>query len=72
MSTIAIAITVTYTGKTASTLPTLPPQTGTRTIAATDKYITDLAEDVRRRVKDQFQGIDPNSNANTTVAVTVT
>jgi hypothetical protein len=69
MSTIAVAITVTYTGAGASTIPS---PTGNRTMAATDKYITDLAEDVRRQIKDQFQGIDSAADAHTTVADTVT
>lgn len=72
MSNVAIAVTVTF--HTALTASTLPGNAGaaTRTIAATDRAITDLAEATRRKVRDLFQAIDPNADANTTVAVTVT
>lgn len=74
MSTIAIAITVTYTGFSKTTLPpAASDRTATaRSMAATDKAITDLAEYTRQKVVQEFLGIDSNANTNTTVAVTVT
>ena len=69
---IAIAITVTQSTYTKTTLPPAAGATASRTMAATDKGITDLAERVRKEVENLFLSIDPNSHANTTVSVTVT
>ena len=75
MSTIAIAVTVTVTSNfTASTLPpSLSDKTSaSRTMANTDKGITDLAEKVRQLVRNEFVNIIPNTDQACTVAVTVT
>ncbi len=73
MSTIVVDVSVTYTGSfTKSAIPTLPPQTGTRTMSASDPAITDLAERTRKFISNMLQGLDSNADRNTTVVVTVT
>lgn len=73
MSTIAVAATATWTGGfTASTLP--PSQAGgsTRTMAATDRAITDIAERFRQEIAQELSGIDKDALLHTTVTITVT
>lgn len=70
MSTIVVAISVTWTGPFTAT--TIPSPTGARTLATGDNAINAIAEDTRRRIKDLFEAVDPAANAHTTVTSTVT
>ena len=65
MATIVLAIGITVTS--AMTATTIPSPTGNRTIATGDKWVTDLAEDVRRIVASQFGGVLSNANVATTI-----
>jgi hypothetical protein len=69
---MSIAIAITVTDNASVTKTTIPSPTGNRTMAATDKWVTDLAEKTRQLVVQQFQAIDPAANTNITVGVTVT
>jgi len=76
MATIVIRVDVTVTSSFTKT--TLPPAasdaSGTaRTMASTDKGVTDYAERARQYWRDQFNGIVPNADAAVTVSnITIT
>lgn len=69
---LAIAITVTNSRLSATTLPPRAGSTTASTMATGDQAIVELAEDVRKKVVQWLQAADPTANVTTTVVATVT
>jgi hypothetical protein len=69
MSTIVFDIAVTYTGLTATTIPS---PTGNRTVATGDDTLRGIAEQVRRYIANQFLAVDPQADTHTAVVATIT
>lgn len=71
---MSVAITIVVTDSSALTVSTMPPAAGTttaRTMAATDQGLTDLRDDVKRKVIALLQGANPNPAATVTATVAV-